>query len=49
MPACTAPIPLLHNRPPLFRFFCAQLGAADGFKTLRGWLKEQNKGQQCGW
>lgn len=40
MPAYTAPIPLLQNRLPLFRFFCAQLGAADGFKTLRGWLKD---------
>lgn len=44
MPAYTAPIPLLQDRLPLFRFFCAQLGAANGFKTLRGWLKDARQG-----
>lgn len=44
MPGYNAPIPLLQNRLPLFRFFCAQLGAADGFKTLRGWLKDVRQG-----
>ncbi len=44
MPAYSASLPLLQNRLPLFRFFCAQLGAADGFKTLRGWLKDVRQG-----
>ena len=44
MPAYAPQIPLLQQRLPLFRFFCAQLGAPAGFKPLRDLLRNVRQG-----
>ena len=44
MSAYALEIPPLQNRLPLFRFFCKQLGADNGFKPLRDLLKDSQQG-----
>jgi Type III restriction enzyme, res subunit len=44
MPSVKATIPRLQDKLPLFRFFCAQLGAEPDFKPLRELLKNAQQG-----